>query len=76
MFLEPFPRGPYRFSYVLLITLQPVTLIPVYYFTLLCDVILVLGGHQEVLLVLPPLKWTWTSIVPQILLKLSLEPFV
>ena len=46
MFLEPFPKGPCRFLYVLLITLQLVTLIPVCHCTLLCDVFLVPRDQQ------------------------------
>ena len=42
-----FHKGLCRFPYVLVITLQPLTLIPVYYSTLLCDVILVLRGYWE-----------------------------
>ena len=45
VFLKPFPKGPGRIPFVLLITLQPVTLLPVYYSTFLCDVFLVLLGH-------------------------------
>ena len=70
MFLEPFPKGLCRFSCVLLITLQPVTHVPVNYFTHLYDIIPILGGHQEVFEVLPSLKWTWTPILPQMFLKL------
>ena len=53
MFHQPFPSGPCRFLYVLLLALQPITLIPIYYSTLLSDVIFVLRG---LLMVLPPLK--------------------
>ena len=44
--LEPICKGPYRFPYVHLLTLQPVTLIPVNYFILLYDIIPLLGDHQ------------------------------
>ena len=44
--LEPVCKGPCRFPYVLLLTLQPVTLIPVNYFILLYDIIPVLWDHQ------------------------------
>ena len=47
-FLEPFPKGPCRFPYVLLTTLQLVTYVTVDYSTLLCDFAPELGGHQEV----------------------------
>ena len=57
MFLKPFPKGPYKFPCVLLITLQPITFKPIYYSTLLCNVFLALRGHQEVLMALLPLKW-------------------
>ena len=48
VFLEPFPKGPCRLPYALLITIQFATLIPVDYLTFLCDV-LTIGGHHEVL---------------------------
>ena len=44
---KPFPKCPCRLLYLLLITLQPLTPIPVYYSIFLGDVILVLYGHQE-----------------------------
>ena len=47
VFLHPFPKGSGRLPSVLLITLVPVKPIPVYHSTFLCDVILVLWGHQE-----------------------------
>ena len=47
MFLEPLLKVPCRFPYIFHITFQPVTPIPVYYSTLLCDIILVLRGHKE-----------------------------
>ena len=47
MSFYPFPKGPYRFPYVLLITIYPIALVAVYYSTFLCDVILVLWGHQK-----------------------------
>ena len=47
MFFKPFPKSPCRLPCVLLITLWPVTPIPVYHSTFLCDVTLVLWGHQE-----------------------------
>ena len=48
MFIKPFLNSPCRHPYVLLITPQPVTPLPVYYSTFLCDVALVLWGYQEV----------------------------
>ena len=42
MFLEPFPKGPCRFPDIVLITLQPVTLVPEDYSTFLCDLIPIL----------------------------------
>ena len=42
MLLETFPKGPCRFPYVHLITLQSLTLIPVEYSTFLWK-----RGHQE-----------------------------
>ena len=47
MFLYSFLRGPCRLPCVLLITLQRIALIPVYYFTFLCDIIPVLWGQYE-----------------------------
>ena len=47
MFPKALPKGLYRFLYVHLITFQPVTLMSVYYSTLLCDVILILRDHKE-----------------------------
>ena len=47
MFLRPFPKGPRRLPYVLFITLQPVTCIPVYYSTFLCDVVLVFWKQHK-----------------------------
>ena len=47
MFFEPFPKGACRLPYEL-ITLQPITLVPVDYSTILCDDIPILGGYQEV----------------------------
>ena len=48
-FLEPFPKSLCRFPSVLLITIQLVTLVSVDYLTFLCDIVPILGGHQEVL---------------------------
>ena len=48
VFLEPFPKGPCRFPYALLITIQLVTLLPIDYSAFLYDVAPILGGHQEV----------------------------
>ena len=38
-FLEPIPKGPSRSPYVLLITLQLCTVVPVNYYAFLCDII-------------------------------------
>ena len=48
------------------------------YFTqLFCMILsLSLGDTRRLLMVLPPLKWTWIPILPQMILKLSLNPFV
>ena len=45
VFLEPFHIGPSRLSCILLITLQPVTVIHTDYSTFPCDVFPILGGH-------------------------------
>ena len=44
MFPQPFPKGPYRSLYALLIALQYVTLVPIDYSAFQCDVIPVHGG--------------------------------
>ena len=54
VFLEPFPKGPCRFPYVLLITMQFVTLIPVDSSSF-C-VVSILGATRRFLMVLLPLK--------------------
>ena len=76
MFLEPFPKGSCRLPYVLLITFQCVIVVPLDYSALLCDVISVLKATRRLLMVLPPLKWTWTPIQPQMFFNLLLKPFV
>ena len=48
VFLQPFPKSLCRFPYVLIITIQLVTVLPVDYPTFLCDVVPILGCHQEV----------------------------
>ena len=65
MLLEHFPKGPCKFPYVLLITLQPVTYTPVDYFTFCVMFSLSLGATMRFLMVLPSLKWTWNTILPQ-----------
>ena len=47
MLPKPFFKDPCRFIYVLSITLHSVTLITVNYYTFLCDVFPIPGGHQE-----------------------------
>ena len=66
MIHEHFPIGSWRFLYVLLITLQPVTLVPAEYSSFLCDVIPILGGHQVV----------FFSTLPQMFSKLLLKPLL
>ena len=46
MFHEAFLKGPYRFTYVFLITSEFITFIPVDYSAFVCYIVLVLGGHQ------------------------------
>ena len=62
MFLEPFPKGPCKFPYVLLITLQSVTLVPVDYSSSLCGVVAVLGSNQEALDGVPSLEMDLDSL--------------
>ena len=78
VFPEPFPKGPCIFPYVLLITIQLVTLLPVYYSTFLCDVMLSLslGATRGSLMLLPFLKLTYTPTLPQMFLKLLFNPLV
>ena len=47
MLLEPLTKGPCRFPYVLHVTHQPVTFIPVNYSAFLTDIVLVLRCHYE-----------------------------
>ena len=47
MLFEPLPKGSGGFPYIFLITLHPVTFVPVDDSTLFYDRIFVLGGHQE-----------------------------
>ena len=48
MFLASLPKVSCRFTNVFLITLQPVTLVPIGYSTLLCNGVLVLRGNKGV----------------------------
>ena len=76
VFLKPFLKVPCRLTSALLITLQPVTLIPVYYSTFLCDVILLLRGHQETSYDINSLEMDLDPILIQMFLKLLLELIV
>ena len=48
MFFEPFTKGSGSFSYILLITLHPITLVSINDAIFLSDQISVFGCHQEV----------------------------
>ena len=48
-FFEPFSRRSCRLTNILLITLYPVTLLPIYHSTFLCNGALIFGHHQEVI---------------------------
>ena len=48
MFLKSFPKGPCRFTNVLIITIHSVTLVPVNHSTFSWDGAFVLGGNWEV----------------------------
>ena len=48
MILAPFPKGPWQLTYVLPFIVCMSTCKPVDYATFLGDLILVLGGYQEV----------------------------
>ena len=76
IFIQPFPKGPCRFPYILFITLQPIALVPLYYCTFLCDVSFSLGATGRLLIVLPSLNLTLMLILPQMFLKISLRPLV
>ena len=76
MFLKPFPEGPCRLPNVLFITVQPVTLVPVFYSTYMCDVILVLRSQQEVSDGITSLEVSLDLHYPTNVLKLLLKPFV
>ena len=76
MSLEPFPKGPCRFPYVLLITLQPITLVPVNYSIPLCDVIPILGSHQQVFDGVVFLEVDLDPNFARNVHEVSLEPFV
>ena len=78
VFPKSFPKGSFRSPYVLLVTIQFVTLHLYLHITLLfCQMLsLSLGVTRRFLMLLPPLKWTLTSTLPQMSLKLSLNPSV
>ena len=71
MFLMSFTKGPCRLTRVLLITVHSVTLIPVLFYLYFSFVMvsLSLGATRRFLMVLPPLKYTWISILLQMLLN-------
>ena len=73
IFLKSFPKSSFRLPNVILIILHSLTLIPVDYFTFLCDGVLFLESHQEVL---HSLKYTWMPILLQMFLKLSPNPLM
>ena len=56
MFLEPLSKSSWELINIFLITLHLVKLISIYDSTSLPDRILIFGSHQEVLMVVPPLK--------------------
>ena len=64
-------EGPCQLTNVLLFTIRMDTLKPIDHPTFLGDLILILGGHQEVPDGVTPLKCTWTPTLPQTFLKLS-----
>ena len=57
VFLESFSKSSFRLPYVLLITFQFDTLIPVDYSSFICYVVPILGVTRRFLMVLHPLKW-------------------
>ena len=48
MLFEPFPKGSGWFTYILIITLHPITLVSIYDTTFLSDEIFIFWCHQEV----------------------------
>ena len=64
MFLEPFPKCPCRFSYLFLITLQPVTHVPLDFSTFICDIHTLGSAICEVIIGkydISPQTWLHTS---------------
>ena len=76
VFFESFSKGPRGLSYVFLITSKVPTLEPVDGLTFVFHKVLVLGGNQEVLMVLLPLKWICMPYLLQIFLMLLHRPWV
>ena len=64
MFLVSSPNGPTSFADVLHCTSHMVTLKPVDNTSFVIDFILALGATNRSLIVLLPLKWTWTPALP------------
>ena len=75
MFLEPFPKGHTWLIYVLLFTISIGTLKPVHYSTFLHDLILVLGGHQEISDSVATLKMYLDSHLTTYSLRVFANPF-
>ena len=76
VFPKLFPKGPFRFHHLLLITIQFVTCVPVGYSVFLCAVIPVLGATRSFLVVFSPSKWTHTPTLLQMYVKPLLNPLV
>ena len=74
IFPEPFLKGPCRSPCVFLITLS-IKSVPVDYSTFLCDVVPILGGHQEVPDSVASLEISMDHL-PQRLLKPSFKSVV
>ena len=76
MFLVSFPKGPGCLPYVFLITGYVTALETVYNPTFAVCGVLVLGLHEDLFMVVLPLKCTWIPYLPQICLKLLAIPLV
>ena len=74
MFFKPLSKCSSCLSCVLLITFQPITFESVYYATLFCYVVFIVGVTNSSFMVFPLLKCTWMPYLLQMFLKLSLSP--
>ena len=76
MFLEPFSKCSGEFPYIFLITLHPVTIVPVDDSTLFHKRIFVLGSHQEAFDGITSFEIYWHSILLACSLEAFTQPFI